>query len=67
MCQVYEVYADLGGVLAEDPGDEVDVVDGAVVEDPPADLEVVQGREWRVARSRLKTLHWSQVWVGSTG
>ena len=34
----------LGGVLAEDPGDEVDVVDRAVVEDPPADLQVVQGR-----------------------
>ena len=36
--------ADLSGVLAEDPGDEVDVVDGAVVEDPPAYLQVVQGR-----------------------
>ena len=36
--------ANLRRVLAEYPGDEVDVMDCAVVEDPPADLEVVQGR-----------------------
>ena len=34
--------ANLRRVLAEDPGDEVDVVDGAVVEDPSADLQVIQ-------------------------
>ena len=46
----------LCGVLPEDPGDEVDVVDRAVVEDPPTDLQVVQGGQWWVARSGLKTL-----------
>ena len=46
----------LWGVLPEDPGDEVDVVDRAVVEDPPTDLQVVQGGQWWVARSGLKTL-----------
>ena len=33
---------DLCGVLPKYPGDEVDVVDGAVVEDPAADLQVIQ-------------------------
>ena len=47
---------DLGGVLAQDPGDHVDVVDGAVVEDAAADLEVVQGGQGRVPGGRLGIL-----------
>lgn len=33
---------DLDGVLAQDVGHQVDVVDHAVVEDPAGDLQVVQ-------------------------
>ena len=46
---------DLCGVLPKYPGDEVDVVDGAVVEDPSADLQVIQWRQRGVPRSCLRT------------
>ena len=55
LCKVsrLKLLADLCGVLAQDPGDEVNVVHRAVVEYPATDLQVVQGRKWRVARSCL--------------
>ncbi len=47
----------LVGVLAQDPGDHVDVVHRAVVEDAPGDGEVLQRGQGAVARRRLDHVH----------
>ena len=44
---------DLGGILAQDPGDQVDIVDSAVVENSPTDFQIVQAGQWGVPRRGL--------------